>query len=257
MRGTLVASTTRRGRRRAEEVRAAAARLIGAQHGRGGIRRQYLGRLVDASRPRVDWRPGDSVVAVDGEFPANVYPWWALERLGVETRLARIVERPADGRRGCEARRSTRRASSASAPSTSQPVSAVRWPRSASSVVARGCCSVSTRFKRLGALRIDVERDGIDALAADGHKWLVRAGGLRRPLRVATLARPPRTAADRMEERRRREPLSAVSLRAQGGRAEIRVRQSQLPRASTRSGRALDLVFDGGRRRDRAPRARA
>ncbi len=28
----------------------------------------------------VPWKPGDVVVTVKGEFPANVYPWLALER---------------------------------------------------------------------------------------------------------------------------------------------------------------------------------
>jgi selenocysteine lyase/cysteine desulfurase len=32
-------------------------------------------------------------------------------------------------------------------------------------------------IQALGALRIDVERDGIDALAADGHKWLCAPEG--------------------------------------------------------------------------------
>src|SRR5687767_8007606 len=33
------------------------------------------------------WEEGDNVVTVRGEFPANVYPWLDLKRLGVETRL--------------------------------------------------------------------------------------------------------------------------------------------------------------------------
>lgn len=36
----------------------------------------------------IDWQPGDNVVLYDGEFPSNVYPWMALARRGVETRLA-------------------------------------------------------------------------------------------------------------------------------------------------------------------------
>ena len=33
----------------------------------------------------LDWKPGDNVIIPDIEFPANVYPWWNLKRLGVET----------------------------------------------------------------------------------------------------------------------------------------------------------------------------
>ncbi len=35
----------------------------------------------------LNWRGGDNVVTVQGEFPANVRPWLSLERWGVETRL--------------------------------------------------------------------------------------------------------------------------------------------------------------------------
>ncbi len=40
----------------------------------------------------LDWRPGDEVVIADGDFPANVYPWLNLQRLGVRVRL--IPRRP-------------------------------------------------------------------------------------------------------------------------------------------------------------------
>lgn len=33
------------------------------------------------------WQRGDNVVVADGDFPANIYPWLNLARLGVETRL--------------------------------------------------------------------------------------------------------------------------------------------------------------------------
>ena len=40
----------------------------------------------------LDWKSGDNVVIPDIEFPANVYPWWNLKRLGVETRMVHAVE---------------------------------------------------------------------------------------------------------------------------------------------------------------------
>ncbi len=42
----------------------------------------------------LDWEPGDNIVGVDREFPANIYPWMGLKRKGVELRLYR----PALGR---------------------------------------------------------------------------------------------------------------------------------------------------------------
>ncbi len=35
------------------------------------------------------WRNGDNLIIADGDFPANVYPWLHLARLGVETRFIR------------------------------------------------------------------------------------------------------------------------------------------------------------------------
>jgi Selenocysteine lyase len=32
----------------------------------------------------LDWKPGDEVVCYLDDYPANVYPWLALERLGVK-----------------------------------------------------------------------------------------------------------------------------------------------------------------------------
>ena len=83
---------------RAESVRVAAAGLVHA----AAEEVAFVASTSDglsAVATGFDWKPGDSVVAVDGEFPANVYPWWALGRLGVRTRLAPIV----DGRLTVEA----------------------------------------------------------------------------------------------------------------------------------------------------------
>ena len=36
----------------------------------------------------LEWEAGDNVVSAQGEYPANIYPWMALEAKGVEFRLA-------------------------------------------------------------------------------------------------------------------------------------------------------------------------
>ncbi len=160
---------------RAEVVRADAARLVGAATDELAFVASTSDGLSSIATA-VDWRPGDSVVAVDGEFPANVYPWWALRRLGVETRLAPIV----DGRVTVDAiaalvDRTTRVVS----------VSAVDFAtghRRPLAAIAELCRRHSALFcvdgiQALGAVRLDVEREGIDALAADGHKWLCAPEG--------------------------------------------------------------------------------
>ncbi|MCC6764823.1 MAG: aminotransferase class V-fold PLP-dependent enzyme [Deltaproteobacteria bacterium] len=160
---------------RAEAVRAGAARLIGASPEEVAFVASTSDGLSSIATA-LDWRAGDSVVAVDGEFPANVYPWWALRRLGVETRLAPTV----DGRLTVEAVAAlvdgTTRIVSVSAVDFAtghrRPLAAI-----AELCRRRGVLFCVDAIQALGAVRIDVERDGIDALSADGHKWLCAPEG--------------------------------------------------------------------------------
>jgi len=160
---------------RAEQTRAAFARLIGAAADEiAFVANTSEGLAVVATG--LEWKAGDNVVAVSGEFPANVYPWWALERLGVETRMATLedfrltlagLDRCVDGR--------TRLVS----------VSAVDFAtghRRSLKEIGRYCRERGIVFcvdavQALGALRIDVEEEEIDCLAADGHKWLLAPEG--------------------------------------------------------------------------------
>lgn len=160
---------------RADEVRAGAARLIGA----GPEELAFVASTSDglsSIATAIDWRPGDSVVAVDGEFPANVYPWWALRRVGVETRLAPIV----NGRLTVDALAAliddTTRVVSVSAVDFA---TGHRRPLAAIGELCRrrGILFCVDAIQALGAVRVDVEREGIDALAADGHKWLCAPEG--------------------------------------------------------------------------------
>ena len=122
------------------------------------------------------WTRGDSIVTAAGEFPANVYPWWGLADRGVETRMADLI----DDRLTVDAiakvvDRSTRVVS----------VSAVDFSRGQRRPLAaigeycreRGILFCVDAIQALGALAIDVEHDGIDCFAADGHKWLCAPEG--------------------------------------------------------------------------------
>ncbi len=161
--------------RGAEAARAAAARAIGAAADEVAFVASTSDGLSTIALG-LDWRPGDSVVTAAGEFPANVYPWWGLEPLGVSTRM---VSTPG-GRLTVDALRaaiddSTRLVS----------ISAVDFAtgqrRGLADVGAlcraRGILFCVDAIQALGALAIDVERDGIDCLAADGHKWLCAPEG--------------------------------------------------------------------------------
>ena len=160
---------------RAEAVRGAAARLIGARaHEVAFVRNTSEGLSLVASG--LPWRAGDNVVAVADEYPSNVYPWFGLRRFGVETRL--LVRRQL---------RVTATDSAAAIDDRTRAValSAVDWQSgfradlaAASEVCrARDTLLVVDGIQSVGALAIDVAACGLDVLAAGGHKWLLAPEG--------------------------------------------------------------------------------
>jgi selenocysteine lyase/cysteine desulfurase len=121
--------------------------------------------------------PGDVVLVHDGEFPANVYPWLALERDGA--RLERIPTR--DGLPDEEALlqaldRPGVRAVSISwvAFATGYRADLVRLGRACQE---RGIYFVVDAIQALGAAALDVQACHIDILACGGHKWLLAPWG--------------------------------------------------------------------------------
>src|SRR6266478_2529675 len=59
-----------------ERVRACFARLVGARPDEiAFVKNTSEGLSLVAAG--LDWRSDDNVVAVDGEYPSNVYPWFA------------------------------------------------------------------------------------------------------------------------------------------------------------------------------------
>ncbi|HET6262174.1 MAG TPA: aminotransferase class V-fold PLP-dependent enzyme, partial [Chloroflexia bacterium] len=62
------------------------ARLIGADPSEVGWV-QNTSSAINLVANGLEWQEGDNVVTIQGEFPANIYPWLGLRRLGVETRL--------------------------------------------------------------------------------------------------------------------------------------------------------------------------
>lgn len=125
----------------------------------------------------IDWRGGDNLVIPADEFPSNRLPWLALQRLGVEVREVdiRTIDEP---EQALLARMDSRTRLLA--------VSAVQWTdgfRLQLETLGKACKSQDVLFfvdaiQQLGAMQMDVERCGIDFLAADGHKWLLAPEGI-------------------------------------------------------------------------------
>jgi len=120
----------------------------------------------------LDWRPGDRIVAFKEEFPANQYPWQQLASKGVRIDWLSVTD-PLD--RIDEAAKNARLLSI----SFVQFLSGYRANIPAIGEICRrrGVIYFVDAIQGLGVFPIDVEASHIDALAADGHKWLTGPEG--------------------------------------------------------------------------------
>ncbi len=125
----------------------------------------------------LDWKSGDKVVSIDSEFPSNVYPWLALKDRGVE--LVAIPER--DGRvdlnelEDCLDSRTR-----VLTVSFVQYLSGFRIDLAAVGEMCRrrGIIFCVDAIQGMGAFEIDTDRQRIDFLAADAHKWMLGPEGI-------------------------------------------------------------------------------
>lgn len=160
---------------RVEQLRATAARLIGARptevclvpNTTAGI------SLVAEGYP---WREGDNVVTLANEFPSNQYPWMNLVSRGVETRRVAVnggAVNLDEIAAACDSR--TRIVS------VSWVGYATGWRVDLGEVGElcrrRGCLFFLDAIQGLGVFPLDVHAAGIDFLAADGHKWMLGPEG--------------------------------------------------------------------------------
>lgn len=160
---------------RVQAARAGFARLVGARPDEiAFVKNTSEGISLVAAG--IEWRPGDNAIAVDGEYPSNVYPWFGLRRWGVETRLVT----PRRGRVLVDDV-----AALADARTRVVSVSFVDWNSGARTALtplgewcrSRGILFCVDAIQGVGAVRLDVERDHIDCLAVGGHKWLLAPEG--------------------------------------------------------------------------------
>jgi selenocysteine lyase/cysteine desulfurase len=152
-------------------LRAAAARLIHAEPGEIALLKNTSEGIATIAMG-LDWRAGDRVVAFEEEFPANQYPWRRLEAKGVRIEWLRAAD-PLD--RIDEAARGARLV----ALSFVQYLTGFRSNLNAIGEICRrrGAIFLVDAIQGLGAFPLDVRAANIDALAADGHKWLLGPEG--------------------------------------------------------------------------------
>jgi cysteine desulfurase / selenocysteine lyase len=154
-----------------EGLRVATARLIGAKRNEIALLKN-TSEGISTVATGLEWRPGDRIVAFKEEFPANFYPWKRLEEhrcfvdwLSVTDPLEKIDA-------ACTGARLL-------AISYVQYLSGFRANLNAIGEICRRrrCFFFVDAIQGLGAFPLDVEAAHIDALAADGHKWLLGPEG--------------------------------------------------------------------------------
>jgi cysteine desulfurase/selenocysteine lyase len=152
-------------------VRKSAARLVNASPDELAIVKNTSEGIATIA-VGLDWRPGDHLVAFREEFPANQYPWQRLESKGVKIRWLSVTD-PLD------------RIEEAAKGARLLAISFVQYLtgyRANLQAIGEICHSQGTIFfvdaiQGLGAFPLDVQASHIDALAADGHKWLTGPEG--------------------------------------------------------------------------------
>lgn len=159
-----------------ERTRARAARLINARAHEIAFM-PNTSAAISAVAGGLDWSEGDTVVTCNVEFPANIYPWMRLEsERGVKLKFAK--ER--DGRIDTS--------ELLSLVDERTRVVTISWVQFASGFRAdlrtigsfcreRGILFFVDVIQGLGGLKLDVERDYVDACAADAHKYLIGPEG--------------------------------------------------------------------------------
>lgn len=159
-----------------EDVRKVAARLVNAQPADIAFAPNTSSGISSIANG-IDWQPGDNVVTAECEFPANLVPWLRLQReCGIEVRLAPEV----DGRVELD-----RLLSLVDHRTRVLTISFVEFGsgfRNDLQAIGKFCRERDVLFfvdaiQGLGALKLDVIRDHIDAFAADAHKFLLGPEG--------------------------------------------------------------------------------
>ena len=152
-------------------VRAAAAKLIHADASEIALVKNTSEGIATIAIG-LDWQPGDRIVGFREEFPANLYPWQRLEAKGVTTTWLSVTDPLERIEEACRGARLL-------AISFVQFLSGYRAPIQAIGEICQRnhCIYFVDAIQGLGAFPLDVKACHIDALATDGHKWLIGPEG--------------------------------------------------------------------------------
>jgi cysteine desulfurase/selenocysteine lyase len=154
-----------------EQLRVAAAKLIGADRGEIAVVKNTSEGIATVAMG-LNWHPGDRVVAFREEFPSNYYPWLRLEEHRASVDWLSVTDSLDVIDRACQGAKLL-------AISFVQYLSGFRADINAIGEICRrhGCFVLVDAIQGLGAFPLSVQTAHIDALAADGHKWMLGPEG--------------------------------------------------------------------------------
>lgn len=159
-----------------KELRGLVATLIGAESPDRIAFQVNTSDAINTVAAGIPWKPGDRVLLNSLEFPANVYPYLNLKSLGVEVDTVTAADGrvTADQIHGMVTERTRLVAISAV-----QYLSGHRTDLEALGDLcrSRGIIFAVDGIQAVGAVRIDVQRMKIDALAAGAQKWQMAPHG--------------------------------------------------------------------------------
>jgi cysteine desulfurase / selenocysteine lyase len=154
-----------------EGLRVAAAKLIGANRSEIALIKN-TSEGISMIAQGFDWHPGDRIIAFREEFPANYYPWLRLEAKRCTVDWLSVTDPLRKIELACTGAKLL-------AISFVQYLNGFRTDLNAIGEICRKnqCFFFVDAIQGLGAFPLDVEASHIDALAADGHKWLLGPEG--------------------------------------------------------------------------------
>lgn len=152
------------------------ARLINAQSASEIAVMSNTATAINTVAASLPLRPGDNVLILDGDYPANVYPWMNLAYRGVLTKV--VPQREG----GLDLPTLEQRIDSRTRAVALSTVMFANGFRNDIAALGRLCRERNIYFivdgiQSLGAFPLDVQECHIDFLAAGSQKWLLSAPG--------------------------------------------------------------------------------
>jgi len=160
-----------------QELKQSLARLINAQSADEIALLKNTSEGLSIIAKGIHWQAGDNIVISNQEFPSNFIVWDALQREGIELRIADISDYENPEQAIIDKMDNRTRLLSISAV---QYASGLKMDlhQLGRACKAHECLFCVDAIQQIGALQFDVQAIDSDFVVADGHKWMLGPEGL-------------------------------------------------------------------------------